>query len=154
MSSTNSALLDDLIVRPHHTALCIENFDAAQSFFCDVLGMRVENEADQRDEEGLGIVTGLPGAVVRWAMLERNGYRLELFKYYQPEGRTVNIRQCDRGLTHIAFEVSDVDDACWRVRNAGHETYSDPQNLRGGATRPVYVKGPEGIVVELIEFRQ
>lgn len=154
MTTETGALLDDLVMRPHHTAVCVEDFDAAQAFFCDVVGMRIENEADNRDEEELGVVVGLPGAVVRWAMLERNGYRIEMFKYYRPEGRTINIRQCDRGITHVAFEVRDVDEACRRIRAAGHETFSDPQDLRGGITRPVYVKGPEGIVVEFIEIRQ
>ena len=149
-----AALLDDQVLRPHHTALCVEDFDAAQAFFRDVVGMRVENEADHRDEAALGTVVGLPGAVVRWAMLERAGYRLELFKYYRPEGRTVNIRQSDRGLTHIAFEVRDADEVYRRVIAAGHEAFSAPQDLRGGATRPFYLHGPEGVVVEFIELRR
>lgn len=41
---------------------------------------------DNRDEESLGLVVGLPGAVIRWGLLERDGYRVELFKYHKPEG--------------------------------------------------------------------
>ena len=154
MSEVSKALLGDLVVRPHHTAVCVEDFESAQSFFRDVIGMRVESEAAQRDEENLGVVVGLPGAVIRWAMLEREGYRIEIFKYFEPEGRTVNIRQCDRGVTHIAFEVRDADEAYRRIIEAGHEAVSTPQDLRGGAARPFYVKGPEGIVVEFIEIRK
>lgn len=147
------ALLDDLVVCPHHTAVCVEDFDAAQDFFCNVVGMRLENEAAHRDEENLGTVVGLPGAAIRWAMLERNGYRIELFRYFQPEGRTVNIRQSDRGITHIAFQVSNADAAYQRIVDAGYTPYSPPCDLRGGVTRPFYVHGPEGIVVEFIEIR-
>lgn len=154
MASETEVLLDGLVMRPHHTALCVEDFDAGQAFFCDVVGMRLDNEIRERDEKELGIVVGLPGAVVRWAMLELNEYRLELFKYYRPDGQATNIRQCDRGITHIAFEVTDVDEVYRRIRAAGYDAYSDPQDLRGGAARPVYIKGPEGIVVEFIEFRQ
>ena len=154
MSQNSKPLLDDLVMRPHHTAICVNDFDAAQAFFCDVVGMRLENAADRRDEENLGRVVGLPGAVIRWAMLERDGYRLEMFKYFEPEGRDLNVRQSDRGITHIAFQVSDSDAVYERVREAGYETYSPPLDLRGGVTRPFYLKGPEGIVVEFIEFRQ
>ncbi len=151
--ATPPSLLGDLVVRPHHTAVCVEDFDAAQDFFCDILGMRVEGAMARRDEAGLSAVVGLPGAAARWAMLERDGYRIELFKYFQPEGVTVNIRQCDRGITHVAFQVTDADAAYEKIIAAGFDTYSPPIDLRGGASRPFYIKGPEGIVVELIEIR-
>jgi glyoxylase I family protein len=153
MAAPSSPLLHGVIVGPHHTAVSVENFDKARAFFTDVIGMTVENEMDRRGEPELGIVVGLPGAVIRWAMLELSGYRVELFKYYEPEGKPIAIRQCDRGLTHIAFQVNDSDQAYERLRGAGYETFSAPQNLRGGLTRPFYAIGPEGIAVEFIEFR-
>jgi glyoxylase I family protein len=151
--SADTSLLGDLVVRPHHTAVCVEDFDEAQSFFCDVVGMKVENAADQRSEVNLGVVVGLPGAVIRWAMLERDGYRIELFKYHRPQGTTIHIRQCDRGITHIAFQVTDADAVYERITAKGYRAFSRPHDLRGGATRPFYVSGPEGIVIEFIEIR-
>lgn len=153
MTSPATPLLDGLVVRPHHTALCVEDFEAARAFFTDLIGMRVEGEMDQRSEPALGVVVGLPGAVIRWAMLELQGYRVELFKYYTPEGRRAGLRQCDRGLTHIAFQVTDADAAYERLRAAGVEAFSAPQDLRGGRTRPFYAVGPEGIAVEFIQLR-
>jgi catechol 2,3-dioxygenase-like lactoylglutathione lyase family enzyme len=153
MAERSLPLLDGLVVRPHHTAVSVADFDKARAFFTDVVGMTVESEMDRRGEPELGIVVGLPGAVIRWAMLEMSGYRVELFKYYEPEGRPVPIRQCDHGLTHIAFQVNDSDQAYERLRAAGYETFSAPQSLRGGLTRPFYAVGPEGIAVEFIEFR-
>lgn len=148
-------LLDGLVLRPHHTALCVDDFDAARAFFTDLIGMQVEGEMDQRGEPGLGVVVGLPGARIRWAMLELQGYRIELFKYYNPaDGRRAGLRQCDRGLTHIAFQVNNADEAYTRLRAAGIETYSAPQDLRGGRSRPFYAVGPEGIAVEFIELRE
>ncbi|MCA0239539.1 MAG: VOC family protein [Proteobacteria bacterium] len=154
MTTTNKPLLDGLVMRPHHTALCVDDFEAARAFFTELIGMRVEGEMDQRGEPELGLVVGLPGALIRWAMLELQGYRVELFKYYRPhDGRRIGLRQCDRALTHIAFQVSDADETYARLRAAGVETYSAPQNLRGGRTRPFYAVGPEGIAVEFIQLR-
>lgn len=154
MKQPNRSLLDDQVIRPHHTAVCVEDFDRARAFFCDIVGMHLENEADHRDEKELGIVVGHPGAKIRWAMLVHNHYRIELFRYYVPSGKTININQADRGITHIAFEVRDVDEVYRRVAETDYQPYSYPQNLRGGATRPFYVRGPEGIVVEFIQFRE
>jgi len=151
MSSAQRSV-NDLIVRAHHAALCVQNFDAARDFYVGVLGFEVEDEMDRRSEPALGDVVGLPGAMVRWGMLVRDGFRLELFKYYTPEGRAVPNRQCDAGYTHLAFEVRDVDEAYRRVSAAGYSTTCAPQVLRGGRTKVVYLLAPEGSVVELIEF--
>lgn len=142
----------DLVRRPHHTALCVEDFDAAQRFFVELFGFEVEGEMDQRSEPGLSRVVGLPDALIRWAMLVHGEYRIELFKYYRPQGRRQPLRQCDGGYTHIALEVSDVDAAYGRLVEAGYGTVSKPEVLRGGRTKAVYLRGPEDHVVELIEF--
>jgi glyoxylase I family protein len=145
--------VDDLITRAHHAAVCVQDFVAARDFYVDVLGFRVEGEMDRRDEPALGTVVGLPGAVVRWAVLARDSFRLELFKYYAPAGRTEANRQCDAGYTHVAFEVRDVDETYRRLTVAGHRTTAPPQILRGGRTKVIYLLAPEDSVVELIEFR-
>ncbi|HVO88957.1 MAG TPA: VOC family protein [Casimicrobiaceae bacterium] len=146
--------VNDLVVRAHHAAVCVQDFESARDFYVRVLGFEVEGEMDRRGEAALGEVVGLPGAVVRWGMLVRDGFRLELFKYYTPEGRTQCNRQCDAGYTHLAFEVSDVDEAYRRVIAAGHRTTAPPKVLRGGRTKVIYLLAPEGSVVELIEFPQ
>jgi catechol 2,3-dioxygenase-like lactoylglutathione lyase family enzyme len=154
MPETNENSVADLIVRPHHTAVSVADFESARDFFVNIIGMKLEGEVNNRDEENLGLVVGLPGAVIRWALLERDGYRIELFKYHTPEGREVPIRQCDYGLTHMAFEVSDTDEVFRRLKELGYETLSDPLELRGGVTKPIYVKGPGGIIIEFLEIRK
>src|SRR3546814_19361561 len=76
MTSTSAPLLGDLIARAHHTAICVDDFDAARDFYVDILGFAVEGEMDHRGEPNLGRVVGLPGAVVRWGMLVRGEYRI------------------------------------------------------------------------------
>lgn len=153
MTLQSAASVDDLITRAHHAAVCVTDFDAARDFYVQVLGFRVEGEMDQRAEPALGTVVGLPGAVVRWGMLVREAFRLELFKYYTPEGCPTPNRQCDAGYTHVAFEVRDVDEAYRRLTDAGYATTAPPQVLRGGRTKVIYLLAPEGSIVELIEFR-
>ncbi|HQT74216.1 MAG: glyoxalase [Ferrovum sp. 34-44-207] len=147
-----SASVSDLIIRPHHTALSVEDFETVRDFLTNVVGMHLENEMDHRDESALGTVVGLPGAVIRWALLELSGYRIELFKYYKPKGVLHPIRQCDIGLTHICFQVSDVSEVHRRLTAAGYESISTPQALRDGRSKPFYLIGPAGIVIEFLEL--
>ena len=152
-ASPGPVRVNDLVVRAHHTAVSVQDFDAARSFFTDVIGMRLEGEMDHRREENLGPVTGTGDPTIRWAMLELNGYRLELFHYYEPQGERPHIRQCDVGLTHLCFEVYDADLAHARLTGAGYRTLSPPLELRGGRSKAFYCEGPEGIVVEFLELR-
>lgn len=150
--TTQPGRIADLIKFAHHTAICVDDFDAAKQFYLDILGFEVEGEMDQRSEPALGRVVGLPGAVVRWAMLKRDAYRVEVFKYYTPQGRKVPNQQCDSGYTHMAFEVSDLDECYRRVIAAGFKTTTEPQELRGGYAKVIYVLAPEGNVTELLQF--
>lgn len=147
------ALLSPLIMRAHHAAVSVHNFDAALKFFMDIVGMRIEGEMDQRREQNLGPVTGVKDPTVHWAMLELGGFRIELFKYYQPEGRRHTISQNDIGLTHLCFQVSNADEAHERITNAGYRPFSKPLELRSGASKTFYCEGPDGIIIEFLELR-
>jgi len=148
----HSQSLSDLIVRQHHTAFSCSDWDKTRSFFVDLLGFKVLGEMDKRDEADLSKVTGLPGAACRWAMLELNGYHIELFKWLVPEGKPIPIRQCDIGLTHICLQVNDAVEARRRMLAAGYEPLSEVISLRGGRAKPFYCRGPEGVIVEFVEY--
>lgn len=152
MSEIQESGIAGLITATHHTAVCVDDFEAARDFYVDVLGFTVSGEMERRAEPALGEVVGLPGAVIRWALLSREDHRIELFKYLEPQGRKDIRTQCDCGYTHMAFEVSDVDTAYAKLTAAGYRTYSPPMRLRGGRTKVVYVLAPEGNVTELMEF--
>lgn len=144
--------LRDPLLTAHHTAICVNDFDRAMAFYVDFLGFTVEGEMDHRDEPGLGEVVGLPGAVIRWAMLVHGSHRLELFKYYTPQGDTQARRQCDFGYSHFAFLVEDVDAVFEQVTQAGYKTVSSPRVLRNGRSKAFYVAEPEGAVTEFIQL--
>jgi glyoxylase I family protein len=147
------ALLSGCILKAHHTAVSVHDFDAALDFFTNVVGMKVEGEMDQRREANLGKVTGVNDPTIRWAMLELGGFRIELFKYYEPQGKRHDIRQNDVGLTHLCFQVADADETYDRITKAGFRTLSEPLELRSGVSKPFYCEGPEGIIVEFLELR-
>ena len=115
-------------------------------------GFKVLGEIERRDEKDLSAVVGMPDAVCRWAMLELNGYHIELFKWLNPEGKPVDIRQCDIGLTHICFQVNDANEMRRRMIAAGYKPLSEVQSLRGGRAKPFYCRGPEGVMLEFVEY--
>ncbi len=152
MAQDSTQSVRDLIERPHHTAVSCRDWDRMRAFFVDLLGFKVVGEMDKRDEPDLSIVTGLPGASCRWAMLALGGYHIELFKWLTPEGKPAPIRQCDHGLTHICLQVKDSREVRRRMIAAGHEPLSEVLSLRGGRAVAFYCRGPEGLIVEFVEY--
>ena len=144
--------ISDFIVRQHHTAVSCRDWDKTKSFFVDLLGFKILSEMENRDEPLMNIVTGMPGQRCRWAMLELGGYHIELFKWLAPEGRASTLQQNDIGYTHIAFQIKDADEVRRRLIAAGYEPLSEIQSLRGGRARPFYCKGPEGLMIEFVEY--
>lgn len=145
-------LLKDKALSAHHTAICINDFERARNFYVDFLGFELEGEMDHRSEPTLGEVVGLPNAKIRWAMLRHGSYRVELFKYYTPEGDKHARRQCDFGYSHMAFEVADVDSVYEQATQAGYQTVSSPRIMRQGRTKVFYLMEPEGAITEFIQF--
>lgn len=141
-----------LIERVHHTALCVQDFDRMHAFLTDFLGFDVEGEKAERDAPELMTVTGMAGAHILWALLRKGSHRIELFQYLAPPGKTTPPAQSDTGFTHLAFSVSDVDAIHDAACAAGHRPISAPQVMRGGVSRVFYLRGPEDIVFEFMEF--
>jgi catechol 2,3-dioxygenase-like lactoylglutathione lyase family enzyme len=153
MAQNHKALVTDIINRAHHTAVSVKDVEAAKRFYCEVLGFVVIGDIDHRHDAGLAEVVGLPeNAECHWMMLEREGYHIELFKWYAPEGGLGPNRQCDLGYTHVAFQVSNVEEAYRRVIAAGFKTNAPPRSLRGGKAKVIYVQAPETFITELVEY--
>jgi len=153
MAENEKGLVTDLITRAHHMAISVKDFDAAKRFYCEVLGFVVIGDIDHRHDPGLAEAVGMPGGVdCHWMMLERKGYHIELFKWYQPVGELGPNRQCDLGYTHVAFQVSNVEEAYKRVIKAGFKTFAPPLSLRGGKAKVIYIRAPEDFITELVEY--
>lgn len=146
--------VSDLVKRVHHTAICVQDFDAMRRFLVDFLGFEVDGEAAERRDAELSLVTGLPNVSLRWGLYRCGSHRVELFHYFSPAGTSRPPAQCDTGFTHLAFEVSDVHEAHHRATVAGYRPNSAPQTMRGGVSQVFYLPGPEGLVVEFMQFRE
>ena len=136
----------------HHVAISVADMDQALRFYRDLLGFELDWDMDHRGGEALAKVVGMPGADTRIVMLKGYGLRLELFRYYTPQGkRQEPQRQCDYGLTHLALQVSNIQKIYERLVKAGVRFNCPPQNPRPGVWA-TYMKDPEGVTVELVEY--
>jgi catechol 2,3-dioxygenase-like lactoylglutathione lyase family enzyme len=135
-----------------HVGIVVDDLAAATEFFVE-LGLELQGEWPV---EGRWVdrVAGLEGVRVDAAMLrtpDGNG-RLELSKFHSPshEGGNENPLPNTPGLRHLAFEVDDIDAAIAGLRAHGAELVGEVERYED-IYRLCYLRGPEGIIVELAE---
>ena len=99
-------------------------------------------------------VVGLEGVRAEIAMVATpDGHgRLELSKFHAPSGRGGDRHAPANtpGIRHVTFAVDDIDAAVASVRAHGGELAGEVENYQD-IYRLCYVRGPEGIIVELAE---
>lgn len=140
------------IERMEHVGIVVDDLAAATAFFVE-LGLKLQGEGPV---EGGWVdrIVGLKGVRADIAMMETpDGHgRLELTKYHAPKGGGGD-RQAPAntpGIRHLAFAVDDIDAAVAGLRGRGAELVGEVERYED-SYRLCYVRGPEGIIVELAQ---
>ena len=134
----------------HHTAISTSNFERALAFYRDLLGFETVSELNwPTGVELADTITGLEGSAARSVMLRASNTSIELFEFASPTPKPGDPKRpvCDHGITHIGFEVDDIDAEYERLKAAGMSFNCPPQDL--GASRVTYGRDPDGNVLEL-----
>jgi catechol 2,3-dioxygenase-like lactoylglutathione lyase family enzyme len=137
---------------PSHLGLCVSDVGRSLRFWCDGLGFEKAESYAIGDEYGPAME--IDGKVVLASQFIRKGTLAIEFLCFASPGATgePSRRRNQRGLTHLSFEVDDVDAAArWLVAHGGTLLPA----TRTAATGPdgvqiVFVADPDGVRVELI----
>jgi catechol 2,3-dioxygenase-like lactoylglutathione lyase family enzyme len=135
-----------------HVGIVVDDLAAATAFFVE-LGLKPQGDA--RVEGGwVDRVVGLEGVRSEIAMMETpDGHgRVELAKFHAPPGPSGDAHAPANapGIRHLTFAVDDIDDVVARLRARGAELVGQVERYED-IYRLCYVRGPEGIIVELAE---
>ena len=140
------------IQRMDHVGIVVDDLPAAIEFFIE-LGLELQG---QRPVEGRWVdrVVGLDGVLAEIAMLQTpDGHgRLELTTFHRPSigGGDRHAPANTAGIRHVAFAVEDIDGVLDALRARGAELVGELERYED-IYRLCYVRGPEGIIVELAE---
>jgi catechol 2,3-dioxygenase-like lactoylglutathione lyase family enzyme len=135
-----------------HVGVVVDDLEAAIAFFVD-LGLERE-EAGTVEGQWVDRIVGLDGVraeVVLVRTPDGNG-KLELIKYHSPsDDDGAHPSAANRlGIRHVSFVVDDLDTVIEGLRSKGLNTVGEVQDYEE-TFRLCYVRGPEGIIVELAE---
>jgi catechol 2,3-dioxygenase-like lactoylglutathione lyase family enzyme len=135
-----------------HVGIVVDDLAAATAFFIE-LGLKLQGEGHV---EGGWVdrVVGLEGVRAEIVMLETpDGHgRVELAKFHAPSGLSGDRHAPANtlGIRHVSFAVDDVDAVVASLRARGAELVGEVERYKD-SYRLCYVRGPEGIIVELAE---
>src|SRR5712664_3489152 len=140
------------IQRMDHVGVVVDDLAAATQFFVELgLELRGEGPVEGRSVDR---VVGLDGIRAEIAMLQTpDGHgRLELTKFHSPstQGGNRHAPANTPGIRHVAFAVEDIDAVVAGLRVRGAEFVGEVERYED-SYRLCYVRGPEGIIIELAE---
>ena len=140
------------MLRFDHVGVVVDDLDAVVAFFSALGfesdgGMHVEGE----DVDRINGLDGVRADVVMVWTPDRTG-KLELVKYREPaDEHGVQPGPPNRlGFRHICIEVEDLNGIVEGFRAQGFDAVGEVRDY-GNSYRLVYVRGPEGLIVELAE---
>ena len=140
------------IQRMEHVGIVVDDLAAATEFFVE-LGLVLQGEGTV---EGRWVdrVVGLEGVRADIAIMQTpdgNG-RLELTKFHSPsiQGDNRHAPANTPGIRHVAFAVEDIDAVVAGLRARGAQLVGELERYKD-SYRLCYVRGPEGIIIELAE---
>jgi catechol 2,3-dioxygenase-like lactoylglutathione lyase family enzyme len=140
----------------HHVGITVADLDASIRFYHDILGLEFGNEPSPWfDGEELSRGVGVPGAALRQVSLLVGDTTLELLEYRSPPSETDGpLRSNDRGASHVAFVVDNIEATKAELEAKGIEFYGPVNVVDEGVLagwRWVYFEDPDGYPLELVE---
>lgn len=140
------------IQRIDHVGVIVRDLVTAKAFFLD-FGLEVLGEGELADA-WIDRVVGLDGVKVAFVMLGTpdGQTNVELITFYSPsDDRAIQQPSANTlGIRHIAFVVENIDGVVARLKKNGAEPFSEIQQFED-SYKLCYVRGPEGMIIELAE---
>ncbi len=142
--------------RIDHVGVIVNDLPAAKAFFLD-FGLELQGEGSL-EGAWLDQVVGLNDVKTSFAFFRvpdgqgQGQANIELIKFHTPSDENGIQQPLDNtlGIRHIAFAVEDIEAVVAKLKEKGTETFSEIQDFEG-MYRLCYVRGPEGIILELAE---
>jgi catechol 2,3-dioxygenase-like lactoylglutathione lyase family enzyme len=140
------------VKRMDHVGIVVSDLAAATAFFVE-LGLEPQGEGEV---EGAWVdrIVGLEGVRSSLTFLRTpDGHgRLELVQFHSPQSPDGDPHMPANapGIRHVTFAVDDIDDVVARLQGRGAELVGTVERYED-AYRLCYIRGPEGIIVELAE---
>jgi hypothetical protein len=138
-----------------HVGIVVTKVEDWVSFLTFTLGFQIWIDQIEKGKF-ISQLLGIPNVEVRTIKLrDAKGGVIELLHFLSPESNQDEYwprEPNSRGITHIAIEVGSINDVLEKLRVEDLFPIGPPQVSDNGGAIVCYLRGPEQVLVELVEI--
>lgn len=137
-------------VSPMHTGVCVSDLAHSTAFYTEALGFTADVNMEGLGEP-LDHLLELPGQTVDVCQLQNGGMRIELVRTSGGATGPSDRRPMNqRGLTHLTFQVTGIEDVMEKVREKGGQVHMETW-IDSPFGKIVFCTDPDGTRIELMQ---
>ena len=132
--------------------IVVNDLEKYRDFWINTLGFKLHIEALEESPYIDELLAIKDPALKTVKLIDSKGFIIELLKFenYQV-GNSWSGDLKTTGLTHIALTVTDLDELVERLIKDNYQTVSDIKVSPNGKVKVVFIKGPESLMLELVQ---
>ena len=135
-----------------HVGIVVKDLAKTTDFWINLIGFKLHIDAKEISpyiDELLGIANPELRTV---KLIDENGFIIELLEFVNyPAKDNWEGSLATTGLTHIALTVSDLESLTTKLKENNYKFISEIKKSPNGAVKVVFLRGPEGLMLELVE---
>jgi catechol 2,3-dioxygenase-like lactoylglutathione lyase family enzyme len=130
----------------------VNDLEKTRDFWINTLGFTLHIEAKEESTYIDELLTIKDPALTTVKLIDSKGFIIELLKFenYQVENSWSGDLKTT-GLTHIALTVDNLDELVDNLKKQNYARLSDIKISPSKKVKVVFVKGPEAIMLELVQ---
>jgi len=140
-------------LRLSHIGICVADAERSLRFYRDGLGFQLATELRVQGEPSETLLQ-LKDVDLRAIYLVRDGVTIELLYYETPGCQASGVPRAMNavGLTHLSFQVDDLDALLPRLEETGAQVLRDTRiEIPEARTRAIFVTDPDGTRIEIVQ---
>ena len=130
----------------------VNDLEKTRDFWINLLGFNLHIEAKEESPYIDELLVIKDPSLTTVKLIDSKGFIIELLKFenYQVESSWSGDLKTT-GLTHIALTVDNLDELVEILRKLDYQTLSEIKTSPNKKVKVVFVRGPEGIMLELVQ---
>ena len=132
--------------------IVVNDLNKTRDFWINTLGFKLHIEVKEESPYIDELLAIKDPKLTTVKIIDSNGFIIELLKFenYKVESSWSGDLKTT-GLTHIALTVNNLDELVDNLRKLNYQTLSEIKTSPNKKVKVVFVSGPEGIMLELVQ---
>ena len=130
----------------------VNDLEKTRDFWINTLGFKLHIEAKEESPYIDELLTIKDPRLTTVKLIDSKGFIIELLKFQNyPVENSWSGDLKSTGLTHIALTVDNLNELVEILRKLDYQTLSEIKTSPNKKVKVVFVRGPEGIMLELVQ---